>query len=148
MDLNDYTAEQLANASVSDLDLLLDNLNISGDKQKFFLAFNTSDIDDIIKSFETKMSSLSSSSQAKISSLKNEIGQTSAAAKKLQGQTGIKSGNPMAMLKDVFNKVTSTGEAFTAGRKGLMLDKEMDTKSAYDKYQAQFAQMYGQVKDS
>lgn len=44
-----------------------------------------------MKSFETKMSSLNTSSQNKISSLKSEIGQTSAAAKRLQGQTGITS---------------------------------------------------------
>jgi ribosomal protein L12E/L44/L45/RPP1/RPP2 len=148
MDLNDFTPQQLAEASAADLDSLLSQLDISGNKKKFFAAFDTSDIDDIMKSFETKMASLSASSKGKISSLKNEIGETSAAAKRLQGQTGIMPGNPMAMLKDVFSKVTSTGEALTASREGLMLDKKMDKKSAYQRYMDQFAQMYGTVKDA
>ena len=66
----------------------------------------------------------------------------------MQGRTGIMSGNPMAMLKDVFGKVTSAGEALTASREGLMLDKRMDKKSAYQRYMDQFSQMYGTVKDA
>tara|TARA_B100000424_G_scaffold233395_1_gene196690 strand:- start:480 stop:926 length:447 start_codon:yes stop_codon:yes gene_type:complete len=148
MDLSDYTPQMLANASASDLDQLLSRLGVAENKREFFAAFDTSEIEDIMKSFETKMSSLNTSSQNKISSLKSEIGQTSAAAKRLQGQTGITSGNPMSMLRDVFSKVTSTGEALTSGREGLSLDMELDKKSAYQRYMDQFAQMYGTVKDA
>lgn len=54
----------------------------------------------------------------------------------------------MSMLRDVFGKVTSTGEALTSEREGLSLGMEMDKKSAYQRYMDQFAQMYGTVKDA
>ena len=47
--LSDYTPEKLAQASAADLDKLLSELDVSGNKREFFAAFDTSEIDDIMK---------------------------------------------------------------------------------------------------
>ena len=147
-DIDNYTAEDLANASAADLEQLLKDLDVGSNKRKFFTKFDTDQIEDIMASFETKMKSLSTDTSSKIQGLKGEMQKAGQGVRSAMGKSGLTSGslNPMKFQSSLFSQVGDVSKQKTVGMQQFGLEEKQAKKSAYDAYEERFMAMLGAIK--
>ena len=136
-DIENYTPEQLANASTADLESLLDDMNVDDNKQKYFSAFDSGEIEDILKIFENKLGQLSLSSKTKVAGLKSKLSESKEAERQFSSKSGFASaGNPLMMQqKGLSDSINTQSDSMGLQQAGLTLDKDRATKSAYEEYE-------------
>tara|TARA_Y100000401_G_C8296621_1_gene211682 strand:- start:637 stop:1095 length:459 start_codon:yes stop_codon:yes gene_type:complete len=147
-DISNYTPEELANASASDLEQLLNDMDVDDDVQKYFSAFDQSQIEDIIKVFENKMGQLNLSSKSKVLGFKNKLAESKEGQRQFQAKSGFANmGNPLMMQQQsMYDSMKLDQEGMGLQQQGLMLDKDRAKKSAYEEYETKFYERLGLIE--
>ena len=134
----DLSAQEIANMSSQDLDQLLKMYNLNPDKySKYFAKFDQSELENIKKTFTTKVASLNTQSQEALSKLGQQ-------ERTITAQRGFEGGGDLAQVfksqkADVFSKrAMDQEEAF--------IGKEEDIRSAYEDYESKFQSALGGVE--
>ena len=142
--IDNYTAEDLANASAQDLDYIVEQFDLDPSKYgKYFAKFDQTQIDNIVKNFENQIGSLNLNTRNKLNEFKGEVGKGYSTIREFTRKSGFEgSGGPTDIFKQqqktIFGK---QGDILTA--KGLQEDKygleaEMAKGDAYRDYHERF----------
>ena len=146
IDITDYSAEDLANASAADLDQLIAQFNIDPNKyRKYFATFDPNKIDSIRENFENQMDSLNLSSKQ---TFLKAAGDQSSAMRQYQMQSGFEGGGEALNLleqqkQDIFTK---TKGAQRLKATGINIAEEQAMTGEYEDYQEKFMQRLSDVE--
>jgi len=161
----EYTAEEMANMSATDLDALLSDFDIGSDYDEYFAAFDPSKIADINAQWTNKIGMLSSQSQQKFAQLgqkyKSQMAQSQQAnlgagqkMRQVEAQRGFQGagdvqrqmgqqqqalfGETSRVLGDAASSNRFAQEQIGLQKESAGLTASQEKRSAYEDYQEKF----------
>ena len=152
MQAPDYSnPESLANASVEDLEGMLESFDVQDDYAGYFVEFNPQDIADIEANLQNKLGQLSIQNQQKLKNMRSQLKTASQGYKETVSKRGFEgSGDLTAKFKEqqqtLFGGITGLKQSDVLTQESLALSAEKEKRSAYEDYLSKFYQQLGTIQ--
>jgi hypothetical protein len=148
----DLSAQEIANMSGEDLDQLLRMYDLDPDKySKYFAKFDQSQIENIQKTLQNKLSSLSLQGRNIVTKAQGEIGGLTQQQRTLAGQRGFEVSGDLtsafgAQQDSLLGGIQAGQRAVGLERESAELGAEEATRSAFEDYESKFQSALGGVE--